>query len=389
MKLKTLYQKDSKGKEREWSVETQGDKVIVTHGIVGGKSVSKVTRAKAKNIGKSNETTPEQQAILEAKSKWTYQVERKDYNEDINKSGLQLRPMLASDYRKVPHRVNWKDACAQPKLDGLRLTAGNRYIDLRESQFEMMSREGETYNIPHLVRPSRVILDMVNERCGGKCIALDGEVYIHGMPLQTITSLARKYQKGKSDELEYYLFDLVIPDVPFVGRYELLQEVVSEFNNRYYGIHLVGCDSVWKENIDDLHGQYVELGYEGLILRHKSGMYSIGNRSSDLFKYKHFYDDEFKIIDVWEDKSGNAMFKCETLPGKRLSFNDHVISKRQEFDCTPKRTHKERQEILTNKDQYIGKWLKVKYQDLTEDAKPHFGVGLELRECDDNGNPTL
>ena len=129
MSLPTLYQRDSKGKERQWSVHTEGAEVVVQYGLVGGKIAEKRTTSKAKNVGKANETTPEQQALLEAKSKWTKQIEREDYHEDIDKAGLQLRPMSARDYTKVGHQVDWDKGrwLLQPKLDGLRLVYGWRH----------------------------------------------------------------------------------------------------------------------------------------------------------------------------------------------------------------------------------------------------------------------
>jgi len=390
--LPKLYIRDSKGKAREWSVRTEGAKIIVSHGLVGGKITDKVTTAKAKNIGKANETTPGQQALLEAQAKWTYQIDREDYHEDIDQAGLQLRPMLALDYLKVPHRVRWEEAIAQPKLDGLRLTAGLRYTDRRTDAFEMMTRKGETYHVPHMIEPCTRLLEVVNSQCGNECLALDGEAYIHGMPLQTITSLARKYQEGKTEELGYHLFDLVIKDMGFIDRYKLLKSAISEYVDAFGDEGLfavVPCHSVNPKTIETLQGQYMEQGFEGLMIRHESSQYAIANRSPDLFKFKKFHDDEFKIIDVWEDQNGNAMFTCETLPGKKLSCDDYVVETRQTFDCTPKRTHDVRKYILQHPEEYIGKWIKVKYQALTNDKLPQFPVGLELRECDDEGNPLV
>ncbi|WP_225393788.1 hypothetical protein, partial [Escherichia coli] len=61
-----LYGKDSKGKLKQWTVYTDGAVVTVAHGRVGGKITEKSYTAEAKNIGRSNETTPEEQAELEA-----------------------------------------------------------------------------------------------------------------------------------------------------------------------------------------------------------------------------------------------------------------------------------------------------------------------------------
>ena len=392
MMLPKLFTYDSKGKAREWSVRTEGAQVIVSHGLVGGKITEKVTTSKAKNIGKVNETTPEEQAILEAKSKWTFQIEREDYHEDIEMSGKQLRPMLALDYLKVPHRVKWEDALSQPKLDGLRLVSGFRYIDMRSDEFEMMTRKGESYKVPHLIEPCIELLGIVNQLVDGKCLALDGEAYIHGMPLQKITSLARKYQKGKTEQLEFHLFDLVIPDMSFGERYKVLSKALGQFrqlNPDVKVFDIVPTHTISPKTLDETQGRYMKSGYEGLMIRHKSSRYGIAQRSPDLFKYKQFFDDEFRIIDVWEDLNGNAMFKCETTIGQKLSSEDHIVEHSLTFDVTPKRTHDERKEMLNNRESYIGSWLTVKYQALTIDKLPQFPVGLAIRECDDSGSPLV
>lgn len=382
--MQTLYKYDSKGKIRVWDIEAIEDAYIVTHGIEGGKIQEKITRCKAKNIGRSNETTPQEQAVLEAKAKWKFQMDRDDYHYDISKSGLQLRPMLALDYRKVPKRVDYTRAVAQPKLDGLRLTAGNRYQNDRIHQMmtgedycthELMTRKGDNYPVHHLMDATQLLHEIVNLNCNNTCQALDGEAYIHGLPLQKITSLARKYRKGETEQLKYYMFDLAIPDLTFIERHEIMVESIKTMDDDKFVI-------VPYHNIDNeeqmlaQHGEYVVSGYEGLMIRHADGKYGFASRSADLFKYKQFFDDEFKIVEVWEDKNGNAMLNVE--------LDNGIIC-----GVTPKRTHEERKKMLDQRDELIGKWITVKYQGLTVDESLQFPVGHDLRECDDNGNPIV
>lgn len=388
--LPTLYIRGSKGKERAWSVRTEGADIIVSHGILGGKITEKKTTAKGKNIGKSNETTPEQQAILEAQSKWDKQVDREDYHEDIDKAGLQLRPMLSLDYTKVPHRVRWNQAVAQPKLDGLRLTVGNRFVPggYVEGEFEMLTRKGEVYQVPHLIKPCDILLREVNKLMDNRCLALDGEVYIHGLPLQQIVSRAKKYKEGLTDELEFHVFDLVIPGMTFLERHTFLQKAINACDyDMIKSVPRFVCND--EDDLKYLHGRFSEAGYEGVMIRHADSQYAIAQRSADLFKYKEFYDDEFQIVEVWEDKNGNAMFTVEAKVGMKLSCDDHVVTEHYTFDVTPKRTHDERKEMLKRKDAYIEQWLTVKYQSLSEDFIPIFPVGLAIRECDEEGNPIV
>lgn len=370
---RTLLSTDSKGKIRQWSITTAGDTYTVMHGVKDGKLQTKDTKCKAKNIGRSNATTPEAQAILEAQAKWTFQVNRDDYHWDIKLANRQLRPMLAMDYLKVPHRVNWEQAVAQPKLDGVRLTYGRRYWD--EPGHEAMTRKGETYVLPHLTQPTIDLLAVVNSLCGDKCLALDGEAYLHGLSLQNIMKLVKKHRPEAPQQVKYYLFDLVIPNMTFHKRYIILKEALAIYEDATEVFESLMCKRIHnEEEMKVLHGQYTLDGYEGLMIRHANSEYGIAKRSPDLFKYKHFMDDEAKIIKVWPDSNGNAMFTVLQKNG-------------EECDVTPKRTHEERKLILAHYASFIGKWITCKFQTYTDGNKMQFPVGLALRHCDDEGNP--
>ncbi len=379
MSLPTLYIRDSKGKVRQWRVWTEGSTIVVEHGLQDGKLQQKRTVAKPKNIGKINETTAEQQAIVEAQAKHRQQVEREDYNEDVDKAGLQTRPMLAHDFHKVPHRVKWSEVVAQPKLDGLRLVAGYRHRDV--PRFEMLTRKGETHNVDHLMPEADMLLQIVNNHVNGACLSLDGEVYLHGRPLPWINSRAKKYYKGETESLEYHIFDLIIPGMGFKARHDVLIGALRDYRGRNFHasskLVFVGIDDMDDEDdMRELHGRYVEQGYEGLMIRHVNGVYAIGDRSADLFKYKHFMDEECRIIDVWEDQNGNAMLTCMRRNGV-------------EVKVTPKRTHEERQAMLDRPGDLIGRYINTKYQAETPDGSLQFPIGLDIREVNDDWEPIV
>ncbi len=361
-------------KVRTWNLIVDGGSFVVTHGIQDGKQQIKETVCKPKNIGKSNETTVEEQALIEATAKHKFQIMREDYALTPEGSNLQIRPMLALDATKVGHRVKWAEGViAQPKLDGLRLTYGKRWID-READNEFMSRKGDTYQVDHLTESCNYLLSHLQQFVN--CISVDGELYIHGLPLQKIVSYAKKYKSGLTEQLQYYLFDLIIPDMTFENRYKILEDAFNSLppeHQRHFV--LVPCtDKILEEDIDFVQGTYIADGYEGTILRHTFAMYGIGERSPDLFKYKEFKDDECKIVGMFEDKNGNAVLECQLKNGLFC-------------DVTPKRTFPERKQMLIDRDDYIGKWITVKYFDTTEAGNLQFPIGLDLRECNDDGIP--
>ena len=99
-KLQTLYKIDTTGKLREWTTVIEDACFYAIKGVVGGKLIEdKPRRCEAKNVGRSNETTPQVQAELEAQAKWQKKLD-KDYALSPEEAGEQkfYSPMLAQKY---------------------------------------------------------------------------------------------------------------------------------------------------------------------------------------------------------------------------------------------------------------------------------------------------
>lgn len=62
--MTTLYKPTKQGKTQQWSIEVQGDSFICTYGQLDGAMQTQTTKCTGKNIGKANQTTPEQQVLL-------------------------------------------------------------------------------------------------------------------------------------------------------------------------------------------------------------------------------------------------------------------------------------------------------------------------------------
>ena len=121
MKFPILYHEGKGGAIVQWEIWTERNIIYAKHGQVNGKlQTTPGIVCEGKNIGKSNETTPEKQAIVEAKSMWTNKVERKysETKEDAQKE--VFLPMLAGDFKKRNGKGVTYPADVQPKLDGVR-----------------------------------------------------------------------------------------------------------------------------------------------------------------------------------------------------------------------------------------------------------------------------
>ena len=100
--MNTLYSKDSKGELRVWSIYTEGAEVIVKHGKLGGKIQEKRYTAEGKNCGKVNETTPEQQVIIEADAKYVKQLKSGYFaDEDEALAFEEWAPVKCQDRKSV------------------------------------------------------------------------------------------------------------------------------------------------------------------------------------------------------------------------------------------------------------------------------------------------
>jgi ATP-dependent DNA ligase len=348
--FKTLYKKDSKGAVRQWSVRTDGDTVIVEHGQVGGSLVRQVTPCTPKNVGRANATTAEQQALAEAQAKWTKQVERERYTTDS--SGVvedsYLAPMLARDYTKVGHQLDWSGGVyVSRKVDGSRCL-----YDVAKDT--LWSRKGTPITAPsHILEQVRSL--------GLKYGNLDGELYIHGQPLNRIMSATKK-KNELTKQLEFVLFDFAVADMPFSTRLAHLEELdLSDTPN----LSVLPTQLSDKADIKAHHDQFVQEGYEGLILREANSHYAFGQRAKGLMKYKEFREDDFLIIDVKEGLGGQGVLECVTSGGVTFGARSRGEDSYRVWQ-------------LENKEKVIGLMATVRYFDVTEYGTPQFPVCVAI-----------
>jgi DNA ligase-1 len=355
--LQTLYHKGKNGELRQWRVFTENDTVFTEHGLVDGALQISSKKCTPKNVGKKNATTAQTQAIAEAESMFTFKLERK-YALSPEEAQLPLLlPMLAGKYDAKKH--NGYFYC-QPKLDGVRCIArweGDCVV--------LYSRQGKVYDVKHISDQLKDVL--------GKDDVFDGEIYIHGMSLQSMISLVKKPQSD-SLLLEYHIYDYPVingnEDYSTEERLTSLSKInVANKNNlKIVSGQELGCD---KHSIGLWQSKYLASGYEGLMLREKDSKYLWGYRSNDLLKVKTFQDAEFEIVDVIEGEGkmvGHGIMICKN------DLSDAT------FKVVPKTTMEVRKEIFDNKSNYIGKKYTVKYFDRTEDLIPRFPVGIAVRD---------
>lgn len=368
--MDTLYALDTKGRIKQWRVWTEGNIIVVEHGLMEGKKQLTKIEAKPKNIGKANATTGEQQAILEARAKHTKQKDRgyvlKDRLEAIQ--GTPLLPMLAKDYRNSFRAITFP-CYAQPKLDGVRALV----VRGEGGEIEYRSRGNKRYpNIESIDRELNTIFSLLAQE-GVDRVILDGELYAYSLPLQDIVSAVKKHNEN-TKHISFHIFDVAIPDMPWKERHTLvgkIEEIIKAHALEY--VKTVGGPLIENEaEIESCHKRYLEQGWEGIILRNSEGLYTFGQRSKHLQKYKTFLDAEFVIVGVEQDREGHGVAVCLTQEGK-------------EFKAKLAGTDKERLDMWVERAEMIGKWATIKYQALTKDNIPQFPVLVALRDVGAGG----
>ncbi len=367
-----LYSTRSDGKIQEWQAEVAQDMYRFHSGIKDGKIVTtQWSQATPKNVGKSNETTPHQQALSEAESHHTHRLER-EYRltvEELASVGdVFFEPMLAKkfeDQKTIKYPV-----MSQPKLDGMRCI-----IDERGA----FSREGQPItSIPHVLEYLQPIFEKYPD------LRFDGEIYTDKLKndFNEIMSLARKAKPNAAqlaeakETLEYHIYDCYAENTTFEDRYDILRQTLFPEGQPTVGLSKTGpivlvetrvC--VDAKELDEAFEEYLAADYEGQMVRDPGSFYE-NKRSKFLLKRKNFQDTEFEVFEIHEgvgNRAGMAGRVTMKLPDGRL------------FGVDPMGNSKYRRELLKNAEAWKGKPGTVKFFKYTPDGIPRFGKLKEVK----------
>lgn len=386
---KTLYGLEKDGTIKVWEITAQdqfdGECILsVQHGQEGGKMQTKNTIIRE---GKQKRTVSEQ-AISEAQGKIKKQIDKgyRETKEELKE--LPLLAMLAGDYHKIGHRIDWANGVdLSDKLDGVRCVAKCPSIGV----ITLESRTGQPYILPHITRELMWYMNPGD--------VLDGEIYLHGYALQEITSAVKRtdpdkevektykaYNKNPSDEtyaeheeavriqelrpkLEFIIFDIPSSKAWFERLEELEQFTADRLFGHQDKVFALNYDRVFsEEQMKAAHKKCVAHGFEGVMMRNRYGLYESGKRSADLQKYKEFMDAEFEILDVVADKDGLGVFVVKNI------YADNTFT-------VTLGSHVERAYQLAHKEEFIRKPLTVKFQSLYKGTLiPQFPTGVAVRD---------
>lgn len=265
--LPMLYTIDKSGKKRLWRVCATGNSVIRIQGLVDGKKQTYTRTFEGKNIGKKNETSPEEQAKMCAETMWAKQITKKYFPEckegkallkkiedaaaktgghNINASAamggrkekvlkdvknlivpkvsVNIKPMKAEVWSNKPADLKYFDfeegVYLQRKFDGWRCTARLQKGEDGEDVCVLTTNSGKQYPWFGKLREELVSLLKGKEYLDG----LDGELYAHRIigengeglsdearfaEICGMCGIRRTSPHPLEDQICFYVFDLV------------------------------------------------------------------------------------------------------------------------------------------------------------------------------------
>jgi ATP-dependent DNA ligase len=223
---------------------------------------------------------------------------------------------------KVYEPRHWR-ACGmliQPKVNGVRAMFSNG---------RFMSRDGVLWQPGCLTHLRRALGAMPPD------VVLDGELYTHGLPLQTINSriaVNRQTPHDLEPSIGYHIFDLV-SDEAYAVRNALLYLLIRECVAPADAVHIKFVQTMYAATpkiADMMFSQHKREGYEGAMYRDMYAPYSLPdistnkeNRSVWLLKRKDWLDLDAAIVSV---ESGNNRL-AHTCGSLSLAFHHegHII----------------------------------------------------------------
>ena len=379
-----LYKRNAQGKPIFWKIREIGHNTIeVCYGLVGreGRSETYSTHRKVADEIKSAINSKRKEGYKELSELYdnapkscdslvaTYEY-LNTYLPKFNKhEDGRFIPMLCKTlednkpFTKHIYSGQWK-------INGERciITAFKDDDLFQNVHLNYRSREGidwtdklrylDEYLIPNI---SQTILDMMIE----EDVGLDGELYLPGYTINDINSFIKNTELPQHYQLQYWMYDICIPDMSAIARYCTLEANFKRFipqtmNKNIHLNHterLILLPNYSVQNFSEAvhyRDEFIDMGFEGLVIRDDAASYQFGGRrNQSMMKFKRKEDGKFLIVDIIpEGKRTNLpKFVC------RNDINDEL------FEVTLNKPQVEQAEILIHKSNYINKLMLVEFRE--------------------------
>ena len=325
--MNTIFTTDKNGKKRYLDIRVEEINnvwcIVKATGQVGGKEATSVTEVP---LGFES-------ATKRAKTMW----------KNANTKATAILPMLANKWEDREKYIS-EPFYVQPKLDGVRL---------------LVSKDGGISRTGKIIPGTEVL---------GKGLKagqyVDGEAFDPNLTFEELTSTFKTDPlKLKFHVFDY--FDMNALNMTFEERWA----AVKSLKNKHY-VFVETKLVAKKRQLPLVHKKHVEEGHEGTMIRDRFSVYEVGQRSNYLLKHKDFQTEEYEIVGATTGHGRDAncvVWTCKTEDGNI-------------FSARPEGTLEDREDKYMNKEQYIGKMLTVRFQNLTDKNVPRFPVGVAIRD---------
>lgn len=391
--MKTLYKRNAQGKPLFWSIWADNNsinsKIInVKYGLVG-------KDGRFEHIVTTRKLQDEIESLIKAKRKEGYKELVDLYDnahiaeQDISKLDLvhyldtylpkfnthdngAFIPMLCKTLEdNKPFKRG--DYFGQWKINGERciITADKTTGLFEEIKLHYRSREGVDWTdklsyLDDFLLPciSEEIIDMMLE----EGVGLDGELYLPGYGINEINSFIKNTELPQHYKLQFWLYDICIENMTAKNRQNHIDDFLlgkvhrsrihtkeEHLNNTDRLVVLPNFDC---SNINEAilrRDTFISLGFEGLVIRKTDAEYQFGGRrNNSMLKFKKKEDGLFTIVDIVPEGIKRSNLGKFVL---KNDINDEL------FECSYNATHEKQEEILINKNNYIGKKALVEYRE--------------------------
>lgn len=273
-----------------------------------------------------------------------------------------LLPMLAKTYNG---NVWKKVSCmyGQYKINGLRciITAYTQNDMFKPIRLRFQSREGIIWNtLENLsdyllsIIPANILRDMIDGY-----VALDGEIYLPGYTINQINHFVKDANCVENKLLQFWCYDIMMEGNQAhrnMYRYHIkkptsFNSIKEHYNNKERLIILHNKYITNDNEAIDARNHFINLGFEGLILRNTETDYQYGRRRANYMeKFKDAAEGDFIILDIYKEKKRDLPIL--------LCKND---INNEKFETRLSVSHIVQQEVLFDSKSYIGKTVHIEY----------------------------
>ena len=381
----TLYKRNAQGKPLFWTIDARTADIKVQYGIVD-------KEGRVEYITTHRNLQDEVNSLVKAKRKEGY----KELQDLYDNAPKLINPDNLYDYLNnyLPKFNTHADGAFIPMLCktlednkpfekgtyfGQWKINGERCIitaEVEKGLFETIklhyrSREGvdwtdklsylDAYLLPCI--PKEIINMMTEEG-----VALDGELYLPGYGINEINSFIKNTELPQHYKLQFWLYDICIENMTAKNRQNHIDDFllgkVHRSNIHTKEEHLNNTDRLVVlpnfdcSNINEAiirRDAFISLGFEGLVIRKTDAEYQFGGRrNNSMLKFKKKEDGLFTIVDIVPEGIKRSNLGKFVL---KNDINDEL------FECSYNATHEKQEEILINKNNYIGKNALVEYRE--------------------------